>query len=97
MLIFCTWCVLEVWRAHALLLSAGLSALEYDGLICTTRTMDKQTLSRMKAIICMAIEGRHAQSLLSFILEYSYNKYRNQIGQLEVPYFTYRPPERSYK
>ena len=42
MLIFCTctWCVLEVWRAHtaAPLLSVGLSAcarvFKYDGSIC---------------------------------------------------------------
>ena len=30
-------------------------------------------------------------------LEYSCNKCSNLIGQLEVHYFTYRPPERSYK
>ena len=31
------------------------------------------------------------------LLEYSCNKCSNLIGQLEVHYFTYRPPERSYK
>ena len=30
-------------------------------------------------------------------LECSCNKYSNLIGQLRIQYFTYRPPERSYK
>ena len=34
---------------------------------------------------------------IQFNLEYSCNKCSNLIGQIEVHYFTYRPPERSYK
>ena len=40
-------------------------------------------------------QSKHKQQ--EVFLEYSCNKCSNLIGQLEVHYFTYRPPERSYK
>ena len=75
MLIFCMWRALEIRRVHtaAPLLSVGLSAqvIEYDGSICTTRTMDN-TLPRMKAIVCSGNQ-RTMFSLESLHIETHHN------------------------
>ena len=48
--------------------------------------------------VCVYVHVHVCVSVCMYVgLEYSCNKCSNLIGQLEVHYFTYRSPERSYK
>ena len=72
-----------------------------SGCLWSTRALgiawrrSKSKVTYIKVVVIVQPRIRTCRVAYNYILEYSCNKCSNLIGQLEVHYFTYGPPERS--